>query len=107
MGVQVESRWHRPAARLDYLFNFAYLLPDGDTITAKAVSIVTASAMTVDGGTVVNATDDKGVLLTSAGVVAWVTGGALEDTARVLCTVTTAGGRVDTLALDLTVGYLF
>lgn len=105
--MQVETRWHRPAARLDYLFNFTYLVTDGDTITTKATSIETTSAMTVDAGTVMDAANDKGVPVTSSGVLAWVAGGALGDTARVLCTVTTAAGRIDTLALDLTVGYLF
>ena len=100
--MQVEARWHRPGARLDYLFDWSKQLAEGDTISSKAVSIATASAMTVDAGVIVavGAAAD-------AGVSAWVTGGALGDRARVLCTVTTAGGRIDTLALDLTVGYLF
>jgi hypothetical protein len=100
--MQVETRWHRPGARLDYTFDWTDQLVDGDTIASKAVSIATASAMTVDAGTIVPV---GGVAAT--GVVVWATGGVLGDTARILCTVTTAAGRVDTLALDLTVGYLF
>ena len=100
--MQVETRWHRPGARLDYTFDWTDQLVDGDTIVSKAVSIVTASAMTVDAGTIIAV---GGVA--AMGVVAWATGGVLGDTARVLCMVTTTAGRVDTLALDLTVGYQF
>ncbi len=100
--MQVEARWHRPGARLDYLFDWSPQLATGDTIASKAVTIETTSAMTVDAGTIIAV---GGVA--AMGVVAWATGGVLGDTARILCTVTTAAGRVDTLALDLTVGYQF
>ena len=100
--MQVEARWHRPGARLDYTFDWSAQLVDGDTIDSTAVSIVTASAMTVDAGTIIPV---NGVAAT--GVVAWATGGILGDTARVLCTVTTTAGRVDTLALDRPVGDQF
>ena len=100
--MQVEAKWHRPGARLDYEFDWSEQLSNGDTITSRSVSIVTTSTMTADSGVIV----DIGTAV-STGVVVWVNGGAVGDTARVLCTVTTAGGRTDTLALDLTVGYAF
>lgn len=100
--MQVETRWHRPGAHLDYTFDWTDQLLEGDSVVSKAVSIVTDSAMTVDSGAIVPV---GGVA--AQGVVAWVDGGVSGDSARVLCTVTTAGGRIDTLALDLTVGYAF
>jgi len=100
--AQVTARWHRPGAVLDYLFDWTDELTSGDTITGKTVSIVTDSAMTADTGTIVAVGS-----VALAGVVAWVTGGVVGDRARLLCTITTAAGRTDTMALDLTVGYEF
>ncbi len=100
--MQVEARWHRPGAHLDYTFDWSEQLATGDTITDKTVTIETTSDITVDAGTIVAIES-----VAATGVVVWAEGGVLGDTARVLCEVTTAGGRVDTLALDLNVGYGF
>lgn len=98
MTTTVASRWHRPGATLDYLFDWSGQLVDGDTIASKTVTIEGPDGLTADAGSVVN---------DSTGVLVWVTGGLVDETARVLCEVTTTGGRTDTMALDLRVGYYF
>ena len=103
--MMILTLWHRPGAVLDYLFE-PFTLEEGETIVGKSVTIETAGTLTDDGGMIVDVTDPTtGAVTTAGGVLVWVSGGALGDTGRVLCTATTSAGRTDTLALDLNVGY--
>lgn len=81
-----------PAARLDYSWDWTDLLDDGDTVVTATVTVVVGT---------VTATS---VTIASPHVTAWVAGGALGETAAIVCHVTTAAGRVDERTLRLYIG---
>lgn len=71
-----------PNATLDFAFDWASWLEDGETLTAETV---TATA----GATVINDTID------GTRVVYWLTGGQVGSDVEVTCRVTSSAGRVD------------
>ena len=71
-----------PQANLDYAYDWStYLGEIFDTIAA--VELLTT------GVEVSNSSFDNTT------VIVWVTGGTVEDTATIVCRITTVGGRVD------------
>jgi hypothetical protein len=70
-----------PAEKLDYEFEFASDLPDGDTVVTQTVVADDADVAVTD------------VARTGTLVVGWVEGGTMGTTVQLKCTVTTAQGR--------------
>jgi hypothetical protein len=79
----VASILHKdPQARLDYPFSWVDWLEDGDAIVSAEVTVPTG--ITLDGTTIVGST-----------VVAWLTGGTVNEAYEVTCHIETTDGRID------------
>ena len=81
-----------PAARLDYTWDWSEWLAEvADTISSATVTmpagLTAAGAPTVDDGAVTQR----------------VSGGTLDDTYRMVCQITTAGGLIDERSIYLTI----
>jgi hypothetical protein len=81
-----------PAARLDYSWDWSDWLADvADTIQDATVTLpdgITAYGDPVIGDTM---------------VTQWVEGGTLSSLYRMVCQITTAGGRIDERSISLTI----
>lgn len=81
-----------PSARLDYTWDWADWLADAaDTISSATVAV--PDGLTADGAPTVG----------DATVTQRVSGGAVNDTYRMVCQITTVGGLVDERSIFLTV----
>lgn len=81
-----------PAARLDYTWDWSAWLADvGDTIASATVTV--PAGLTAVEAPVVGST----------AVTQRVSGGALSDTYRLVCQITTVGGLVDERSIYLTI----
>lgn len=79
-----------PDALLDYQFDWAERMLDGDTITSHDVLVPA-------GVTKVSSTIDPG----ATSVTVWLSGGSLGAIYPVVCRITTAAGRSDDWTLNL------
>lgn len=87
-----DSYFKDPAARLDYTWGWTDWLADsGDTITSATVTV--PDELTKVGAPVVTDTD----------VTQRIEGGTLDDTYRMVCQITTAGGLIDERSIYLTI----
>lgn len=75
---------------LDYQFDWAAWLPDGDTISAHTV--------TADSGLAVGVTS-----ATSTAVTVWLSGGLAQSAYRVTCRIETSAGRIDDRTMIISV----
>lgn len=105
MTQDIAHKWHRPGAKIDYLFNWGPFVGADDHIVSAVVTIDGPDGMTADAGAIVDGVSSTGAAVTAGGVLVWVEGGALGESATVYCAVTTDDGREDTLVLNLVVGY--
>ena len=79
-----------PNAVLDYQWNWAEWLPDGDAIVTATV--------TADTGLTVASSSRA-----STAVIAWLSGGTAGNSYGVLCRITTAQGRTDDRTITINV----
>jgi hypothetical protein len=79
-----------PDAVLDYQWNWASWLSDGDTIASATVTAPTG--LTVDS-----------ITATSSAVTAWLSGGTAGTSYRVTCHIVTADGREDDRSITIIV----
>jgi len=83
---------HDPQARLDYGWDWASWLGDGETITAHTVTASGAGGVVVESSAVIGGQ-----------VVAWISGGVVARQSSVTVHIVTSEGRADdrTLRLDV------
>lgn len=79
-----------PDAVLDYVWNWASWLPDGDTIASATVTA--DSGLTVDSDSA-----------TTTAVTAWLSGGTVGQSYGVTCRIVTADGRTDDRTIKILV----
>lgn len=79
-----------PSATLDYAFDWSSWLASGDSIASATV--------TADTGLTVASTS-----VSSSSVTAWLSGGEAGSLYRVVCQVTTEGGRTDERTMQIEV----
>lgn len=72
-----------PDAVLDYIWDWSAWLKPGETLVTRDVAVEAGSSV-VDSATIVGAT-----------VVAWISGGTLDEDAEVRCRISTNEGRID------------
>lgn len=77
-----------PGSKLDYTIDWSDWLIDGDTITTAEWSVPDGLEKTDESNTTTRAT-------------IWLSGGTAGETYRLLCTITTAQGRIDPRTLTL------
>ncbi|MCX5253661.1 hypothetical protein OOK27_05660 [Streptomyces canus] len=81
-----------PAARLDYTWGWTdWLAEITDTIDTATVAV--PDGLTAVGDPVFTDTD----------VTQWIEGGTVDEAYRVVCQITTAGGRIDERSIYLTI----
>ncbi|GJH14948.1 hypothetical protein CBA19CS22_00420 [Caballeronia novacaledonica] len=80
-----------PQAVLDFSWDWAEWLGEGETITDKIV--------TPDAGLTVNSSSINGEV-----VAAWLAGGVAGTTYTVACTITTSAGRTEARRIQISVG---
>ena len=96
-----------PTSVLDYEFDFgdrwntgdpddADWLKESETISSKTVTVTPSGALTVDSST---------VTYSGRVVTAWLSGGVLEETYTVRCTVVTSASRTDSRQILVRIGY--
>lgn len=89
-----DSYFKVPAARLDYTWGWGDWLADvGDTIDPSGTTVTVPAGLTKVGDPVITETD----------VTQRVSGGALDNTYRMVCQITTVGGLIDERHIDLTI----
>lgn len=80
-----------PNAILDYIFDWSDWLDENETINSHQILVECGSV-------VVDSNERDGAQIT-----VWLSGGNEQETARVVCRITTSAGRVDDRSLWLSI----